>query len=218
MKKTKLIIFDIDGTLTDSVRIHQDAFKKSLVSIGVKEFNDQFGTYKHHTDSHIAKFIFETATNEPFDRTLQNRFEDNLYDLISNHKVQEIFGAKRFIEYLEQETEFAVCYATGSLYKPATYKLEQINVNFQNNLLIASNDIEEREKLLEAAIENAKYHYNVKIFDRIISFGDGVWDLLTAQNLNLEFVGIGKANFELLSEMGMKKHFNDFMDVDIHVL
>ncbi|HEY1047273.1 MAG TPA: HAD family hydrolase [Bacteroidia bacterium] len=214
MKKTKLIIFDIDGTLTDSVKIHQDAFNKSLVAIGVKEFNDKFGTYKHHTDSHIAKFIFETATNEPFDKALQDRFEDNLYDLITNHKVLEIAGAKQFIEYLERETEFAVCYATGSFFKPAIYKLEQINVKCHTDLLIASNEIEEREKLLETAIENALKHHEVERFERIISFGDGVWDLLTAQNLNIEFVGIGSTNYEILTEKGMEKHFNDFTEID----
>jgi beta-phosphoglucomutase-like phosphatase (HAD superfamily) len=56
-KKKNLIVFDIDGTLADSVNIHQEAFKQSLNLIGVKEFNDKFGAYLHHTDSHIAKVI-----------------------------------------------------------------------------------------------------------------------------------------------------------------
>jgi phosphoglycolate phosphatase-like HAD superfamily hydrolase len=151
-----------------------------------------------------------------FDNEKQVHFEENLYNIISNHKIIEISGAKRFIELLERETDFGVCFATGSLYRSAKYKLDKINIEYNSDLLVASNDLEEREKLIEKAIENALKYYNVNKFDRIISFGDGIWDLLTAQNLNIEFVGIGKVNYEIMMQNGMKKHFTDLAEIKIN--
>jgi beta-phosphoglucomutase-like phosphatase (HAD superfamily) len=88
--KRNLIVFDIDGTLTDTVDIHQDAFKKTLQLIGMEHFDDSFGTYKHHTDSYIAKVILENNTHKPFEKSALDLFEDHLYMQIDHHKIKEI--------------------------------------------------------------------------------------------------------------------------------
>lgn len=212
IKKRNLIVFDIDGTLTDTVEIHQNAFRKSLNMIGVEKFNDAFGTYKHHTDSHIAKSIFEFVTTRTFDEFVIESFENYLYEQIEQNEIKEILGSKQIINDIEANTDFGVCYATGSLFKPAKLKLESIGIDFSPMQLVASNAIEEREGIVGAAIKNAQQHYQVEKFDRIISFGDGLWDLKTANNLSLEFVGIGKANEKVLRDNGMQKHFYDFQE------
>lgn len=218
IKKRNLIVFDIDGTLTDTVDIHQNAFRKSLNLIGVEKFNDAFGTYKHHTDSHIAKSIFEFVTTRTFDEAIIESFENYLYEQIEQNEIKEIPGSKQIINDIETQTDFGVCYATGSLFKPAKLKLESIGVNFESIQLVASNAIEEREGIVEAAIKNAQEYYQVEKFDRILSFGDGLWDLKTANNLSLEFVGIGKANEQLLRDNGMIKHFYNFEGFNIDEL
>lgn len=210
MKKRNLVVFDIDGTLTDTVEMHQNAFRKSLRLIGVEQFNDAFGTYLHHTDSHIAKVIFEGATNRAFDRSVSERFENHLYDLLSPQEIKEISGSGQIIREIETQTDFGICYATGSLFKPAKRKLESIGVDFSPLQLVASNDIEERENIVAKAIRNAQEHYGTERFERIISFGDGLWDLKTALHLSLEFIGIGNKNEQILRENGMSKHFPDF--------
>jgi beta-phosphoglucomutase-like phosphatase (HAD superfamily) len=55
LKKKNLIVFDIDGTLTDSVKVHQKAFTEMLLEIGVRQVNAEYKSFKHHTDSYIAK-------------------------------------------------------------------------------------------------------------------------------------------------------------------
>lgn len=191
IRKRNLVIFDIDGTLTDTVKIHQTAFRKSLHFIGIENFNDSFGTYKHHTDSYIAKKIFEFATNKPFEKAILDRVEEHVYEQINQNEIVAISGARQIIEDIEAKTDFGVCYATGSLLKPAMLKLEKAGIGFTPTQLVASNEIEERETIIKCAIENSRNFYKVERFDRIISFGDGIWDLKAAQNLSIEFVGIG---------------------------
>ena len=52
-------------------------------------------------------------------------------------------------------------------------------------------------------------------FKRVISVGDGLWDLLTADNLNIEFIGIGEENKDLLIKNGAMKVFRDLTEFKI---
>lgn len=210
MKKKNLIVFDIDGTLTDTVEIHHAAFRESLKLIDVPDFNGAFGIYEHHTDSHIVRKIFEHATEKTFEDSQMRKFEEYLFEKIRQHKINEVKGAVQMIQGIEGGGDFGVCYATGSLLKPAVLKLEGIGIRFNPAQLVASNNMEEREKIVAEAIKNAGLYYSIEKFDRIISFGDGLWDLKTAENLAIEFIGVGEKHKKLLTDNGMQRHYTDF--------
>lgn len=198
MIKQNLVVFDIDGTVTDSVQIHQEAFIKALLELGVPrhqpEDQPQLNSFKHHTDSYIARTIFETYTDLTFDQKLLEKFEAELHRDILKHQISEIKGAIKFIQHLQHETNFGICFATGSLLQPAIHKLKAIGLQFDENLLAAANNIWDRESIINQAIDQSKLHYGQNDFKRIISIGDGLWDLKAAQNLGLEFIGIGTQN------------------------
>jgi phosphoglycolate phosphatase-like HAD superfamily hydrolase len=216
MEKKNLIVFDIDGTLTDTVQLHQSAFIQSLKQLNVKEIDTNFKEYKHHTDSYIAKIIYEKYTNKLFDEKRIMEFENFLLQNISKQDIlSEIVGAKKIIDFLEKETNYGVCYATGSLFKPAEYKLNKIGIDFNQKQLVASNHILDREGIVNSAIVNAKEYYKRERFETIISIGDGIWDLKTARNLSLDFIGIGKANKENLIQNGAEIYLNDLSEFDL---
>jgi len=198
MIKQNLVVFDIDGTITDSVQIHQEAFIKALLKLGVPQHQPddqpQLNTFKHHTDSYIARTIFETYTDLTFDQKLLKKFEVELHRDLLKHQISEIKGAIKFIQYLQHETNFGICFATGSLLQPAIHKLNAIGLPFDENLLVAANNIWDRESIINQAIDQSKLHHGQNDFKRIISIGDGLWDLKAAQNLGLEFIGIGAQN------------------------
>lgn len=213
--KKNLIVFDIDGTVTDTVPIHQNAFKNALQLMGVSNYNDSFGTYLHHTDSYIAKEIFELNTKLIFNESKIEAFETYMFESIKNEKIKEINGAKKIINQIETETNFGIVYATGSLLKPAIFKLENIGIKFEPIQLIASNHIMEREKIVKQAILNAQALYKVEKFERIISIGDGLWDLKTAKNMSIEFIGLGSQNEKIMKNSGLDKHYLDFASLSI---
>lgn len=74
---------------------------------------------------------------------------------------------------------------------------------------MAANHIYERENIVGQAIEKSKTFYGRDSFDRIISIGDGLWNLKTANNLGIEFIGIGPVNKEVMCAHGMQQHFDD---------
>lgn len=215
MHKKNLIVFDIDGTLTDSVQLHQKAFTEMLIEIGVEKITSEFKTYKHHTDSFICKEIYELNQKKSLSTEKKNQFEDGLTQKIKNIKIKEIEGAKKLVKFLEDKTDFGVCYATGSLRRPAKFKLKSIGIAFDEDQLIASNDIYEREKIVLEAIEKAQNFYKTQKFGRIISIGDGLWDLMPAKKLRLEFIGIGSKNKEILIDNGAKLVYENLTKINL---
>ncbi|WP_196892447.1 HAD family hydrolase [Aureivirga marina] len=203
----KLIVFDIDGTLTDSIPIYKKIYREVIASLGIENYNKDFDGYKHHSDAYIAKEIYETATGKTFTKEKLNELENLLYEKITHYDFQEIKGAKEVIEHLRKDKTIGICFATGSLEKTAAYRLKCIGIDFQDGELVGSNNFYAREEIVSKAIENAKEIYKVDLFEEIISVGDGLWDLKTANNLKIDFIGIGNVNKEILEENGMKKHF-----------
>ena len=214
MSKT-LLIFDIDDTLTKTAAIHIECFIESLNELGVAKMDTNFGGYLHHTDSFIAKTIYEKELWQAFTEPIKVQFEKLLSNKMAEKEVSEVAGASQFIREAQNNSSVAICFATGSLRRPAIQKLKAIGVDFNHQLLVASDRLEKRESIVKGAIEVAKKVYQAKNFERIISIGDGLWDLKAANNLNLDFVGIGLKNKTTLLEQGCLRHFDDFRNVSL---
>jgi phosphoglycolate phosphatase-like HAD superfamily hydrolase len=218
MKKENLLVFDIDGTLLDSENVHQTGFVNALHAFGVEFVNTDWESYTHLTDSFIAKENYESDVNRGFSKEMLLQFEAEFVKLIHDCKVTQIAGANAFLKKILQETNYAICFATGSMLQPAILKLDRAEIEYNKTLLEASNMYYTREEIVNSAIAKAKTHFNVNQFKRIISLGDGIWDVKTAQNLGLEFIGIGKDNSDKLASKGAKHHFVNFKEFDINLL
>lgn len=59
--------------------------------------DSNFGGYKHHTDSYIAKTIYKKDQNEVFSKSKMVEFEDYLMENINQYHIEEIAGAKKII-------------------------------------------------------------------------------------------------------------------------
>ena len=210
MKKSKLIVFDIDGTLVDSVAGYHQVIINAMTDMGLTTIDPNFNVLKHHTDSYALKFNYEKNFTADFSMDLLDRFEDLIVQyLLKQPETKPIKGANEFILQL-QDTEYGVAFATGSLPESALLKMNQAGVWIDEALLATSKTSLSREGFVLEAIERAKKYYQTTTFDQVISVGDGIWDLKTAQNLNLEFVGIGHKNKSILEENGMVNWIEDF--------
>ena len=184
-----------------------------MQTIGVSQVNEQWETYVHLTDSYIAKVNYErekgTFTQEVFDM-----FETAFTSLMKSCKVHQIIGANAFLETMEYHSDYGVCFATGSLREAVQLKLKAAEVVFDESVLQTSDYLHmTREAIVLKAIEKAKQKYKVSDFEQIIAFGDGVWDVKTARNLKIDFIGVGKHNEAQLREVGSTKHIEDFTKI-----
>lgn len=207
--KNNLFIFDIDGTLTDSVEMYHVAITKSMISLGILDIDTDYDNYIHHSDSYALRYNYERNFDTSFSSELLDNFENDLVTQMNMlNPVEEIKGAKSLLTAF-REKKIPFCFATGSLPKPAIHKLKQCNLWHDELLLSTSKTHESREGFVRDAIERSKVYYGKDQFDTIISIGDGIWDLKTAQNLSLDFIGIGYKNREKLEKQGAKHWFKD---------
>lgn len=186
-----------------------------LVEIGIQQISTDFVSFRHHTDSYIVREIYRADKNAEMPENLVEKFSDGITRKIKEQTIQEIPGAAQLIANLLFNSEYGVCFATGSLREAALYKLESINIEADQRLLVASDTIQEREKIVTQAIEQAQEVYNVERFERIISVGDGLWDLKTAELLGIEFVGVGTKHKELLKENGAQVVLDNLLSFPI---
>ena len=129
MQKKNLIVFDIDDTLTKSENQHQTAYVNTMINFGITEINQDWKSYKNMTDSYILKQNYEANFNKEFTLDFIPSFEEKMTDLILKlPKNEEIKGASAIVNFFMKETDYAICFATGSLLKPALIKLEHANI------------------------------------------------------------------------------------------
>ncbi|WGH75004.1 HAD family hydrolase [Tenacibaculum tangerinum] len=211
MKKENLIVFDIDDTLTKSEHQHQKAYVQAMKSFGITKINQDWKSYKNMTDSYILKKNYETNFKKKFSFSFIPAFEEKMTTFLREMpKTKEINGARNSVDFFMKETDYAICFATGSLLQPALLKLEQAGINFVPNLVETSNNLFTREEIVHAAIQKAKSYFQVKEFKNIISVGDGIWDARTAKNLGVHFLGIGNKNVSDFKEEGIQSHIEDW--------
>lgn len=215
MKKKNLIVFDIDDTLTKSENQHQTAFVNTMINFGITEINKNWKSYKNVTDSYILKQNFETNFEKDFEISFIAEFEDKMTSLfLKEPETVEIEGAKKIVDFFMRETDYAICFATGSLLKPALIKLEQATINFVPDLVESANSIYTREDIVKSVINKAREYFQVDEFENIISVGDGIWDLKTARNLGIHFLGIRNKNLIDFKQENIKSHIVDWTNFD----
>jgi len=211
-----LIVLDIDDTITKSEYQHQYAFTDAMKYFGINKINTNWEEYTHMTDSFILKENYETTKKKPFSFSLIEGFENVMTDTITKlDPVKEVPGAKSAVTSILENTNYGVCFATGSLWRPAMLKLTQTSIPLYENLVKGSNTYYSREEIVRSAILSAKHHYNVSKFENIISVGDGLWDLKTANNLGIHFIGIGEKNSQKFQAENIPLHISNWEGFDL---
>ncbi len=218
MAKT-LLVFDIDGTLLKSEHIHTSSYLSTMKAIGISDVNEEWHTYEHHTDSHILKVNYERLFRKDIDAAVIDNFEKLMTQkILDMAECTQITDAQSVIQSIEQSDDHDMCFATGSFRQPVITKLILAQLDINNDLLVGANRYYKREEIILQAIAQAKDINQQKEYDLIISFGDGIWDLQAARNLNIEFVGVGTEHRETLSNMGAKYHLDDWTNYNLNII
>jgi phosphoglycolate phosphatase-like HAD superfamily hydrolase len=215
-----IYIFDIDGTLTDSVAAHQRCFGAAFRAIGMREVDENWGGYRHHTDSGIFREAFARAHGREASVEDEARFVSALvreWEKIPA-QVQEIAGAADFVAKLAESGQIRFAFATGSYRHLAQAKLAAVGIACPERLLVTASEFATREEIVSAAIAAVSAGLDASQITSVVSFGDGLWDLHTARQLRLQFVGVGAgAKAELLKNAGAEVVATDFRHL-VHML
>lgn len=217
----KLAIFDIDGTLINTNKVDTICFLDAFTQeFGISDINTNWSEYSAVTDAAISQQIFQTKwQRNPLESELF-RLENRFVELLAKTEQKNpglftpISGALTIFDRLKLESDWRIAIATGGWYASALFKLKTANFAIENIPLASANDGLTREDIVNLSILKAQQAYKIENFDKIVSIGDGIWDVITAAKLAIGFVGIaqGKTNNKLL-QVGAKDVLNDFKQI-----
>ncbi len=205
----KVVIFDIDGTLTQTNAVDSECFIQSVREVlGVEHFETNWSQYQFVTDSGVAQEISQRYCDRPMSGALTKAFRENLVNGLRGQPksiFQAIPGAIDFINILVESPDFAVALTTGAHEASARYKLETAGFKINDLPLASSSDAVVREHIMLQALDRAAHIHQAR-FSEVIFFGGAPWDVEASRNLGWKFIGIG-------SRIETDLQFDDYTDL-----
>src|SRR5688500_1398964 len=191
----RLAVFDIDGTLTDTNRVDDECFLRAVsdvldVDVALLDWSGA----PHVTDSDLLRWFAERHCGRALRAGESNAVLERFLTLLRDqlHAAPERFapvaGAPLVFEAL-RAANWHVALATGGWESSAQLKLRAIGLDPARVPLASATDAMTRVEILELARDRAAA--NGETFSRIVSIGDGVWDVRAAADLRWPFIGIG---------------------------
>ena len=217
--KTKLVLFDIDGTLLTSGGAGEKALRLAL--------KDRFGydddlanvEIAGKTDSGIARRIFETHGIEATAENLSAFYDGYLQHLAFELPVTKgclLPGILELLEALKSRPQVALALLTGNLSGGAKLKLTHYGVWHFFEFGAYADDHHDRNQLGRFARARAMEKHGVEFAaDQIFVLGDTPHDIDCARAIGAKSVAIATGNFtrEQLAAHAPDFLFDDLSDV-----
>jgi|SRR5882672_875556 len=216
----KLVLFDLDGTLARTSVVDAECYARSLVdAVGLQDVDTDWSRYEDVTDEGILTQLFlERFGRVPaaWEReNVRDRFLDLLADRYAANPTEfaEVPGACSLVAQLLDGAGWAVALATGGWRLSAEFKIRHAGLPAGGLPSAFAEDGPSREAIVQAAVERASQRYRQPKFERIVSVGDSLWDVRTARNLELPFLGIaGEPGAGVLRANGASHVLEDYLD------
>jgi phosphoglycolate phosphatase-like HAD superfamily hydrolase len=217
-----LAIFDVDGTLTRTNDIDSLCYVRAVqeeLDIDVSGLN--WADFTFVTDIGITNQMFlqrfgrlpEIEEIERLQRRLVRLLEEAHGS--SPESFAAVAGAVDIIDWLQSQPDWRVGIATGCWQASAQLKLRAARIGVNGIPAAYCEDGQSREEVVRAAIERSRAAAQVQDFERIVSIGDGIWDIATAVQLSLAFVGVCvDGRDDPLRRRGATHVVRDFSDRD----
>ncbi|MDD3179719.1 MAG: haloacid dehalogenase-like hydrolase [Opitutaceae bacterium] len=217
----KLVMFDVDGTLTDTFSAEDNGFVTAVRDVlGVDGINTDWTSYPHATLSSMLDEISRAKLGRaPFaeeTRAVQARFVALLQAAVRRDAgaIRAIPGAASFVRLL-LDAGYAVAIASGDWELSARFKLTVAAIPVDGLPAVFADSARTRTEIMQTSLQLADRHYGGGGFERVVYVGDGTWDIQATRVLGWPFAGIGSgARGAALRSMGARHVFPDYTRPD----
>jgi phosphoglycolate phosphatase-like HAD superfamily hydrolase len=217
----RLVLFDIDGTLTATNAVDDECYCQAIAAeLGLKVVDIKWATAPHITDTGIAHWLWAQHRNRPPSSdelsAVRTRFVSLLEHQLasSQSRFRAVRGAVHSLLRL-RKTGWTVAFATGGWGESARIKLRAAGIAFVGIPLACADDALSRAEILAHAWRMSASAAGGPL-DRVVSVGDAEWDVAAARRLALPFVGIAAG--EKADRLKVAGASHVLADLDYHAL
>jgi phosphoglycolate phosphatase-like HAD superfamily hydrolase len=214
----RLVIFDIDGTLTQTTNADAECFVRSLAEVcGFTDVDTDWSRYRHATDSGIFQEIYEARVGRPPSPMEVSQFRRHFVGLLevasSEAPFVAVTGVSQLISRLTDSSTLRVALATGAWRDSARLKMASAGLCYDDYPAASSDDASDRESIVRLSMQRAAERYGR--LGRAVYVGDGIWDARTCRRLGIPFIGVAMVDRAArLAAEGAVRVFADFGDTD----
>ena len=189
----KLVIFDLDGTLIDSVPDLADSVNFMLKELGRKIFDEKIIRFwvGNGAETLVKRAL---SGNEKIDENIDTELFQKAKDIFLNHYNKNLSN-KTYLysnvqEVLEKlnELDYKLAIVTNKPYKFVKPILEKLEIDKYFPYYLGADSLDEKKPSPKPLLEVCK-HYNTDV-DLSIMVGDSKNDILSARNANMQSIAV----------------------------
>jgi phosphoglycolate phosphatase-like HAD superfamily hydrolase len=202
----KAIIFDIDGTLVESMSVDTAIYFTAINQVlGPVRVRDNLDDYDHVTDSGLLAQLLEDnghAADSEVAASIKAVFVDGIRDHIRTvGPFPAVDGAVGFLDKTRDADRVGLAIATGGWRESALLKLESAGFDIDGIPLVTGDDAHSRVEIMRRALERLGDD-----FESVTYFGDAPWDRRACDVLGWEFRAVGAELDGILSYRSLPTH------------
>jgi len=209
-------LFDLDGTLVDSVYQHVLAWREALEAGGI-----QLAVWRIHRQIGMSGGLFVNALARETGRTLSTEEAERIHQVHGeaferySSQVRPLPGAEELLTYL---TDAGVPWAIATSGRIESARLSLRLLGISEDVPIITRDLVRHAKPDPDLFLAAAEKLGVPISDSVV-VGDSIWDLLAARRARALGVGLLSGGYgrEELERAGAYRVYNDPADLLRHL-
>jgi len=215
----RLLVFDLDGTLTATNEVDTQCFLEAIAECGFAAIEADWGRYEHTTDAGIAAEFCATARGRPATVEEIESIKARVAIALRREAARspaafaQIAGASSLLELIAADRDQCAALATGAWAVSAQIKWAASGLGGVELPMATADDALSRVDIVDRAIAVAQNRYGIDDTVEIVLVGDGPWDVSAARELGHAFVGVaGDGGSERLRAAGAVEIVHNYRD------
>lgn len=199
-KDKKLIIFDLDGVLIDSLPNMKSALKKTSLSMNIKL---NFTQYKKYLGLPFEKIMNKMCIKKDINKIKSN------YSYYSKKNIKNIKIKKRYIKqlnHLKKDYHLSVFTSKDRVRTQAI-----LNKYKFFNFIVTSDDVEKGKPYPEGIFKILKKHKTTK--KNCVYIGDSIYDYLAAKKAGINYLHAKWGYEKNLKKIYKIKKISNFLEI-----
>ncbi len=211
----KVLVFDIDGTLTLTNRVDGEFFKSAVRAALPRVRLDSFDDFTEMTDSAILQDICRQRGESDYasvEARVQEHFVAGLTTALEAEpdSFSSVPGAQTVFSTV-QRGGWVPAIATGGWRPSAELKLDAAEIPTVGVPLATSSETSRRVDIIRLAVAKATEGAEISA---VAYVGDGTWDVRACRDLGIGFIGRAEGEaIERLRQHGARAVVPDFTDM-----